>query len=433
MKVQLITLGCSKNRVDSEHLLRQMKGAGITVIPESESLEAKEIDAIIINTCGFIQDAKEESIDAILTAVEMKNSGLINFVYVFGCLSERYRDELIEEIPEVDGFFGVSDTERLLDALGVKYNRRFAQERVLTTPPHYAYLKISEGCDRSCAYCAIPSIRGKHISEPMELLVKEAQGLARKGVKELILVAQDTTFYGLDLYKKRMLASLLRSLAAIEGIEWIRIHYSYPTDFPEDVLDVMASCDKICKYIDIPLQHSSDKVLLAMRRNIDEKRTKEIVKTIRKKVPGVIIRTTMIVGHPHEEESDFENLLSFVRTSRLERLGAFTYSEEEGTYGAIHYEDVISEEEKQERYNKLMEVQSDISYDFNISRIGSVEKVIVDSYQDGVAHCRSQYESPEVDGEILINCAEEDAPVGSFITAKIIEADCYDLKAELIK
>ncbi|MBQ7222922.1 MAG: 30S ribosomal protein S12 methylthiotransferase RimO [Bacteroidales bacterium] len=433
MKVQLITLGCSKNRVDSEHLLRQMKGNGLTVVPESESIEGADLDAIVINTCGFIQDAKEESIDAIFTAVELKRRQLVRKVYVFGCLSERYRDELIAEIPEVDAFFGVSDTDKLLEALGAHYNRRFAQERVLTTPSHYAYLKISEGCNRKCAYCAIPGIRGGYKSVPMELLVKEAQGLARKGVKELIVVAQDTTYYGLDIYGKRMLASLLRTLAAVEGIEWVRLLYSYPADFPDEVLEVIAGNDKICKYIDIPLQHSSSKVLSAMKRNIDDKQTKELIKKIRKAVPGVVLRTTLMVGHPFEGAAEFKELLSFVKSARFERLGAFTYSEEDGTYGARFYKDTISERVKQERFNQLLELQTDISLDFNQTRVGKKERIIIDYYEDGVAHGRSQYEAPEVDGEILIECKPSDVKVGEFVFAKITEAECYDLKAELIK
>ncbi|MBP5210228.1 MAG: 30S ribosomal protein S12 methylthiotransferase RimO [Bacteroidales bacterium] len=433
VKVQLITLGCSKNRVDSEHLLRQMKGNGLTVIPETAPLEGADVDAIVINTCGFIQDAKEESIDAIFTAVELKRRQLVKYVYVLGCLSERYRDELIAEIPEVDAFFGVSDTAKLLEALGARYNKRFAQERVLTTPSHYAYLKISEGCDRKCAYCAIPGIRGAYRSVPMELLLKEAQGLARKGVKELIVVAQDTTYYGLDIYKKRMLAPLLNTLAAVEGIEWVRLLYSYPADFPEDVLEEIATNEKICKYLDIPLQHSSSKVLSAMKRNIDDKQTKDLVKKIRKAVPGVALRTTLMVGHPFEGAAEFKELLSFVKSARFERLGAFTYSEEEGTYGARFYKDTISVRVKQERFNELMDLQSEVSLNFNKSRLGNIEKVLIDFYEDGYAHGRSQYEAPEVDGEILIECKPSDVKAGEFVLAKITEADCYDLKAELVK
>lgn len=436
-KIQLVSLGCSKNTVDSEHLLRQVENMGIEIVPSDYSLSEKsKVDAVIINTCGFINDAKQESIEAILAAADAKNCGYVGKIYVFGCLSQRYMNELIESIEEVDGFFGAFDWEGVLKAIGGELNENLLEERYLTTPKHYAYLKISEGCDRTCSYCAIPLIRGKHISVPMEKLVKEAEFLASKGVKELIVIAQDTTYYGLDLYKKRCLAQLLEKLCAVEGIEWIRIHYSYPAQFPEDVLDVMANNPKICKYLDIPLQHSSSKVLGLMRRSIDGPATQKIIDAIREKVPGCVLRTTLIVGHPGEDNREFEKLLRFVEKNRFDRLGAFTYSEEEGTYGAANLKDTVRESTKQKRYEQLMELQSDISYSINQSRIGDVEKVIVDSYSNGVLVCRSQKESPEVDGEILVGIDSKkfvpEELIGKFVTVKIISANEYDLLAEII-
>lgn len=436
-RVQLVSLGCSKNRVDSEHLLRQIAHAGIEVLPEDFDLAADEeqrADAVIINTCGFIKDAKEESVNAIFAAVDAKNRGYIQHILVFGCLSQRYREELITEIPEVDAFFGAFDLDSVMQAVGIIKDEGQRLKRHLTTPKHYAYLKISEGCDRTCSYCSIPLIRGKHISVPMEELVQEAVNLAAEGVKELIVVAQDTTYYGLDLYKKRALGELLRRLCEVEGIEWIRLHYSYPAQFPADVLEVMAVNPKICKYLDIPLQHASTKVLEAMRRSIDGPQTQRIIDAIREKIPGVVLRTTMIVGHPGEDRREFEKLLDFVGKNRFERLGAFTYSEEEGTYGAAHWKDTIRESTKQQRYNELMERQSAISLEINEARIGSVERVIVDSFTDGVLVARSQSESPEVDGEILITppAVAPEKLIGTFVTVKIIGANEYDLLAELV-
>lgn len=414
-RIQVVTMGCSKNRVDSEHLMRVLQERGYELVPETVDLASGRVDEVIINTCGFIQDAKEESINAILEAVEAKKEGLVQKVSVFGCLSQRYRSELPPEIPEVDEWNGVLT----FDTLG----------RVLTTPKHYAYLKIAEGCDRSCSYCAIPMIRGPHVSVPMEQLVAESKLLAAQGVKELIVIAQDTTYYGLDLYGKRRLGELLARLAEIDGIEWIRLHYSYPAGFPEDVLRVMADNPKICPYIDIPLQHSADKVLAMMRRGVDGRQTRELVARMRQLVPGVVLRTTLIVGHPGEGEAEFRDLLDFVQECRFERLGAFQYSEEEGTYGAIHYKDDIPAEVKQERYDRLMELQSGISLAFNQSRVGTRTRVLVDSVSgDGILVCRSQTESPEVDGEILI---KGPAPVGQFADVTITGADEYDLIAEL--
>ena len=419
-RIQVVTMGCSKNRVDSEHLMRLLQERGYALVPEGTDLSAGGVDEVVINTCGFIQDAQEESIQAILEAVEAKKQGLIEKVSVFGCLSQRYRKELPAEIPEVDEWNGVLT----LDTLG----------RVLTTPPHYAYLKISEGCDRTCAYCAIPMIRGPHRSVPMEQLVAEARLLAAQGVRELIVIAQDTTYYGLDLYGKRRLGDLLDRLAGIDGIEWIRLHYSYPAGFPEDVLRVMADNPKICPYIDIPLQHSADKVLERMRRGVDGRQTRELVARMREQVPGVVLRTTLIVGHPGEGEAEFEDLLDFVRTCRFERLGAFPYSEEEGTYGAMHYSDDVPAEVKQERYDRLMELQSGISLAFNRSRIGTRTRVLADSFTDGILVARSRTESPEVDGEILIRPSSAEDPqslVGQFLDVTVTGADEYDLIAEL--
>ena len=433
MKLQLITLGCSKNRVDSERLLRQFEQAGFVIVPEEEPLDMARPDIVALNTCGFIQSAKTESIEAIFTVLEAKKRGLVKKVFVFGCLSQRYRKELPEEIEGVDGFFGADDAAAMLSAAGIAYDPSVSLERHLTTPSHYAFLKISEGCDRSCAYCAIPSIRGRHVSVPMDDLVSEAQMLADKGVKELLLIAQDTTFYGLDLYHKRMLGKLLERLADIKGIEWLRIHYSYPSDFPEDVLEIMAGCDKVCKYLDIPLQHSSSKVLSMMRRGIDGDTTRALVDKFRKAVPGIVLRTTMIVGHPGEGAKEFRDLLDFVREYRFERLGAFTYSEEENTYGALNYKDSVSQRVKQERYDTLMELQSGISLEYNESRVGTVERVLVDGFSDGTVHARSEKESVDVDGEILIPAAAIPAAMqGNFMKVKITAADEYDLTAQFI-
>lgn len=436
-RVQLVTLGCSKNRVDSEHILKQIENKGVEIVSSDFELSEKsKVDAVIINTCGFIKDAKEESIEAILAAVDAKERGYVGAVYVFGCLSQRYMDELVAEIPEVDGFFGAYDWDGVLEAIGIKKESSLLQQRYVTTPKHYAYLKISEGCDRTCSYCAIPHIKGKHISVPLEELVQEAKNLAAGGVRELIVIAQDTTYYGLDLYKRRALGDLLQKLCEVDGIEWIRIHYSYPAQFPQDVLDVMASNPKICKYLDIPLQHASSKVLGLMRRSIDGKETQKIIDAIRAKVPGVVLRTTMIVGHPGEDRREFEKLLKFVEKNRFERLGAFTYSEEEGTYGANHFADTIRESTKQSRYDELMELQSEISLSCNYERVGGVERVIVDSFTDNVLVCRSQKESPEVDGEILIGNLKGFAPeqlIGKFVTAKIVGANEYDLLAEIVE
>lgn len=442
-RLQTLTLGCSKNKVDTEHVLSQVSESycpdlGYEVVPEGEDVDY--VDVLLINTCGFIGDAKEESVQAILEAVERKKNGQIGRIIVFGCLSQRYMAELPGLIPEVDSWFGARDLDPVIRALGIEPAEELKTQRLLTTPSHYAYLKISEGCDRRCSYCAIPFIRGGHKSVPMEELVREAENLASQGVRELIVIAQDTTYYGLDLYRRRALAELLQKLSEVDGIEWIRIHYSYPAAFPEDVLDQMANNPKVCRYMDIPLQHISDRVLDNMHRHVDGAWTRELIGKMRERVPGVVLRTTMIVGHPGENEADFEELLDFAQEAHFERLGAFMYSEEEGTYGAEYFEDSIPADVKQERLDELMALQSGISLAFNESRVGSEIQVIVDDFVDGIFVCRSEFESPEVDGEILvkhdssvIGDVDPYSLIGEFVKVKVTGADEYDLIAELLE
>lgn len=423
--IKVITLGCSKNTVDTEHLLAQLPADAFRIHEETDE---SPVDVLLINTCGFIGDAKEESVEVILNAVEAKKRGEIGRIAVFGCLSQRYSSELPAEIPEVDAWFGARDLAPVVKYLGAVPGK--GTQRYNTTPGKaYAYIKISEGCDRRCSYCAIPGIRGAHKSVPMEDILEEASSLAENGIKELIVIAQDTTYYGLDLYHRRALAELLRKLSAIPGIEWIRIHYSYPDGFPEDVLEEMASNPKICNYLDIPLQHISDRVLDNMHRHVTSEWTRNLIGRIRERIPGVVLRTTMIVGHPGEGEEEFDELLDFVREARFERLGAFTYSEEDGTWGAMNLVDDVPEEVKQDRMNRLMSLQSSISLAFNQSRVGSVERVLVDDCVDGTLVCRSRYESPDVDGEILV---KGDAEPGTFINVRILACDEYDLMAEMV-
>ncbi len=431
--LNIVTLGCSKNLVDSEHLAARCKAAGCDVMFDSNSTDAQ---VVVINTCGFIGDAKQESIDTILEFAAAKTRGEIDRLYVIGCLSERYADQLKAEIPEVDGFFGARGMEEITAEVATATADWATQnakspKRILSTPPHYAYLKISEGCDRRCGFCAIPLIRGPHISVPMEELIAETKELAAQGVKELIVIAQDTTYYGLDLYGERRLAELLQRLAAIEGIEWIRLHYAYPAGFPQDVVDVMRTEPKICKYIDIPLQHISDSQLRSMKRGLGAAGTRELVAKLRAEIPGLALRTTMLTGYPGETEEDFEELLAFVREVRFERLGVFPYSAEEGTYSGDKLEDDVPEEAKLSRVERLMEAQAEISASLNALRVGKTERVIVDRQDGEYWICRSQWDSPEVDTEILVETQESLVP-GSFIDVKITGSAEYDLMAEKI-
>ncbi len=401
------------------------------------------VDVVLVNTCGFIGDAKEESINTILEVAQRKKAGKVGKIVVFGCLSQRYASELPGLIPEGDLWLGARDTDEVVKALGVVPDPRLGQRRLVTEGSgSYAYLKISEGCDRRCSYCAIPYIRGAHRSVPMEKLVEEAENLARTGVRELVIIAQDTTWYGLDLYHRRALGELLERLSEVKGIEWLRIHYSYPADFPEDVLDIMANNPKVCRYMDIPLQHISDKVLDNMHRHVSGLWTRELISKMRSKVPGVVLRTTMIVGHPGEGTREFRELLDFVADARFERLGAFTYSEEEGTYGAEHFKDTVRSSTKQKRLDGLMELQRGISLEYNLSRVGSVVRVLVDSWfaEQDMLVCRSEFESPEVDGEILVKYSPDlfgdidpQALVGHFIEVRITAADDYDLTADFVR
>lgn len=428
-KINVVTLGCSKNTVDSEHLMAQAHTAGYEITADSNSTDAK---IVVINTCGFIADAKQESIDTILRFAAAKTSGKIEKLFVIGCLSERYADDLRTEIPEVDEYFGARDMTGVFDALKIGAYSALSTDRVLTTPSHYAYLKIAEGCNRRCGYCAIPLIRGNHVSVPMETLVEEAAKLAAQGVRELMVIAQDITYYGMDLYGHRALAELLHRLCRVEGIEWIRLHYAYPADFPDDVIETMRDEPKICKYLDIPLQHISDSQLRNMHRSIDKRGTVALLSKLRAAIPDLAIRTTLLVGYPGETEADFEELMDFVRESHFERLGVFTYSEEEGTYSAEHLTDDVPPAEKQRRADAIMELQSGISLAYNQSRVGHTERVFVDSHQKGCYVARSQYDSPEVDTEIYINTARR-LRRGSFCDVRITAADDYDLQAELIE
>lgn len=427
-KINVITLGCSKNTVDSEHLMARLAAAGYEVLYDSDRTDAK---VVVINTCGFIGDAKQESIDMILRAAEAKNAGKIEKLFVVGCLSERYADELRAEIPEVDEYFGARTWDGIVRALGAAEDPALATERHLTTPKHYAYLKISEGCNWKCGYCAIPLIRGGHVSVPMEELEEEARKLAARGVRELMVIAQDTTYYGIDLYGKRMLAELLRRLCRIDGIEWIRLHYAYPAAFPDEVIEVMASEPKICKYLDIPFQHISDAQLTSMHRRHTKAEATELIHRLRGAIPDLALRTTMLVGYPGETEADFEELLEFVREVRFERLGVFPYSEEEGTWSAEKLRDDVSEEVKQERVERIMALQNELSLENNSRRVGRTERVIIDSRQGDYYVGRTQYDSPEVDQEILIPASERRLMRGHFYDVKVTSAADYDLYGEV--
>lgn len=428
-KINIVTLGCSKNIVDSEVLMGQLKGNNIDVSHESGKLD---FNVVVINTCGFIDNAKQESIDTILHYSELKDQGKIDKVYVTGCLSQRYKPELEKEIPNVDAYFGTNDLSRLLKTMGANYKHELVGERFLTTPSHYAYFKIAEGCNRPCSFCAIPLMRGAHVSKPIEQLVTEAKHLAKNGTKELILIAQDLTYYGLDTYNERKLADLLRHLSDVEGIEWIRLQYAYPSQFPMDVLDVMNERENICNYIDMPLQHISDPMLKSMRRGISKRRTVELVDQIRQRVPDIAFRTTLISGYPGETEQDFEEMLGFVEQSKFDRLGVFTYSHEENTH-AHTLENDVPDEVKQERADRIMEVQQEISFELNQKRIGQTYKVLIDRVEKDHFVGRTEFDSPEVDNEVLISAKDEYLRVGDFVQARIERAEDFDLYASLVK
>lgn len=429
-KINVITMGCSKNLVDSEHLMAQLQANNIEVIHQKDD---EDYDAVIINTCGFIADAKEESIEMILDAVDAKKAGDIEKVFVMGCLSERYKQELPSEITEVDGFFGATDADliTITEHLGAQYKKELVGERVLTTPKHFAYLKISEGCDRTCAFCAIPLIRGKHKSVDKNILIQEAKSLAAKGVKELILIAQDLVLYGIDIYKKQALKELLQDLAKIDGIEWIRLHYTYPNNFPIDVLDFMNKEQKINNYIDIPLQHINDRILKSMRRNHNTKATRQLVESMREKVPNIAIRTTFIVGYPGETQEEFEQLKDFIRESRFDRMGVFTYSPEENTH-AFDIADDVPEETKTLRKEELMQLQEGISLEINQAKLGKEFKVIIDRIDGDYFVGRTEFDSPEVDNEVLIEYDSCDLEIGKFYQVTINHVESFDLFAEVV-
>lgn len=423
--IDIITLGCSKNLVDSERLMRQLELSGYKVTHDSDDPRG---EIAVVNTCGFIGDAKEESINMILELGERKRKGLLKKLYVMGCLSERYLADLESELPEVDHFYGKFNWTELLAELGKQYHPECADERHLTTPSHYAYLKISEGCDRRCSYCAIPIITGRHRSRPMEDILQEVRSLVEQGVKEFQVIAQELTYYGVDLYHERRIAQLVEAIAEVPGVEWVRLHYAYPTDFPMELLRVMREHNNICRYLDIALQHCADNVLSAMHRHVNSQQTYELIEKLRAEVPGIHIRTTLMVGHPGETEEDFKQLIDFVKWARFERMGAFAYSEEEGTYSALHYQDDIPQEVKDARLSKLMRVQQAISADVQESKVGQTMRVIIDRQEGDYFVGRTEFDSPEVDPEVLIHADESLAlPTGSFQWVRIDSADDFDL------
>ncbi len=429
-KVNVVTLGCAKNLFDSEQLMTQLKANNFDVEHEAKQ---DDFGIVVINTCGFIESAKQESIDTIIRFSQAKQEGQVEKVYVTGCLSQRYKEELEEGIPEVDAWFGTKDLPRLLKTLRADYKKELVGERLLTTPSHYSYLKIAEGCDRPCAFCAIPLMRGKHVSTPIEDLVKAAENLVKQGVSELILIAQDLTYYGLDLYKERRLAELLRELEKVEGIEWIRLHYAFPSGFPMDVIDVMAESDKICNYIDMPLQHASDSVLKSMRRGITQEKTGELITDIRSKVPNIAIRTTLICGFPGETEEDHKDLLRWVGEMKFERLGCFTYSHEEKTH-AYSMEDDVPEDVKKRRVEEVMELQAGISEELNLRHIGKEFKVMIDRCEGGYWIGRTEFDSPDVDNEVRIEVRDDlHLRIGDFTTVLITGATSFDLDAEVVE
>ena len=428
-KINIITLGCSKNTVDSEHLAAQLTAMDYKIVFDSDRTDA---DVVVINTCGFIGDAKQESIDTILRAAQLKSEGKIEELFVVGCLSQRYADELRPELPEVDDFFGVNDWAGIVERLGAKYRKENETKRELSTPSHYAYLKISEGCNWMCGYCAIPLIRGRHKSVPMESLIAEAEALAESGVRELMVIAQDTTYYGVDIYGERKLAELLERLCRIEKIEWIRLHYAYPTDFPDEVIEVMAREKKICKYLDIPFQHISDNQLSAMKRRHTKEEALTLIKKLRMAIPDIALRTTLLVGYPTESEADFKELVEFVRETKFDRLGVFAYSEEEGTYSATRLSDDVPEQTKQERVDAIMRLQERISLENNAKRIGQKMRVIIDRKEGDFYIGRSEYDSPEVDQEIIVESFGKRLYRGRFYNVAITDAEDYDLYAEIL-
>jgi ribosomal protein S12 methylthiotransferase len=427
-KVNVVTLGCSKNLFDSEVMMAQLKANNFEV--EHESLN-DDAEIVIINTCGFIDNAKQESVDTILRYAEAKSEGLVDKVYVTGCLSERYRDDLEKEIPEVDAFFGTRELPRLLKTLKADYKQELVGERLLTTPNHYAYLKIAEGCDRPCSFCAIPLMRGKHSSTPIEDLVTQTKGLAAQGVKEIMLIAQDLTYYGLDLYKKRALSDLVNRLADVEGIDWIRLHYAFPSGFPMDVLDVMRDRENVCNYLDMPLQHGSTKILQAMRRGITREKTEELIAQIREKVPGIALRTTLIAGYPGETEADFQEMYDWVERSRFDRLGIFTYSHEENTH-AFNFKDDVPARTKKKRADAIMDLQSGISYELNQLKVGKQYRVLFDRVEGDYFIGRTEFDSPEVDNEVLVRKENNYVRLGDFAEVIIDKADHYDLYGTLV-
>lgn len=429
-KINVVTLGCAKNIFDSEVMMSQLKANNYEVEHESQSEDSA---IVIVNTCGFIDSAKEESVNTIIQFAEAKEAGLIEKLFVTGCLSERYKDDLEKEIPDVDKYFGTKDLPKLLKVLRADYKKELVGERLLTTPSHYAYFKIAEGCDRPCSFCAIPLMRGKHVSTPMEELVESAKKLVANGTKEILLIAQDLTFYGLDIYKERKLAELLDTLAQIDGLDWIRLHYAYPSGFPMDVIEVMKKHDNICNYLDMPLQHGSTKVLKDMRRGITREKTTKLIQDIRAIIPDIAIRTTLIAGYPGETEEDFEEMMQWIEEMKFERLGIFPYSHEENTH-AFNFEDDVPQDVKQKRAEDVMELQASISWELNQSRIGKTYKVLFDKVEDGYFVGRTEFDSPEVDNEVLVPVSEENhIRIGDFATIEITSADHYDLFGKLIK
>lgn len=427
-KVNIVTLGCAKNLVDSEVILTQLRGNKIDAVHESKDNDA---NTVIINTCGFIENAKQESIETILNFVDAKQQGLIEKVYVTGCLSHRYKDDLRKEIPDVDDYFGTNNLKQLLARFKADYKHELLGDRVTSTDSHTAYLKISEGCNRPCSFCAIPLMRGKHISRPIEELVKETQNLVRNGVKEILLIAQDSTYYGLDIYKRRNLAELMQKLAGVDGLDWIRLHYAFPSGFPKDVLDVMAEHSNVCNYLDIPLQHGSSNMLRLMRRGTNRDKTERLLDEIRNRVPGIAIRTTMIAGHPGETQQDHEEMLAFIERSRFDRLGVFAYSHEENTFSGTMSDDV-PDEIKQERVNEIMELQEGISIDINQSKVGSTVKTLIDRKDGQFFVGRTEHDSPEVDNEVLILAKDKYLRIGDFVDVNITEAAAFDLYGDVV-